>query len=51
MVGMFASHQKFFAVPLVMYEHDMYEVSRLYNIGKLAFQNFRTPVFQEIPVR
>ena len=44
---MFISHQKFFDVPLVMYEH-VYEVSSLYDIGKLAFQN---PCFQEITVR
>ena len=44
---MFLSHQKFFDVPLVMYEH-VYEVSSLYDIGKLAIQN---PCFQEITVR
>ena len=40
MIGMFVSHQKFFAVPLVIYEHE-YEVSSLYryDIGKLGFQN------------
>ena len=35
---MFVSYQKFFAVPLVVYEH-VYEVSSLYYIGKLGFQN------------
>jgi len=38
MIEMFVSNQKLFAVPLVMYEH-LYEVSSLYNIGKLGFQN------------
>ena len=35
---MFVSYQKCFAVPLVVYEH-VYEVSSLYYIGKLGFQN------------
>ena len=35
---MFVSYQNFFAVPLVVYEH-VYEVSSLYYIGKLGFQN------------
>ena len=35
---MFVSYQIFFAVPLVVYEH-VYEVSSLYYIGKLGFQN------------
>ena len=35
---MFVSYQKFFAVPLVVYEH-VYEVLSLYYIGKLGFQN------------
>ena len=35
---MFVSYQQFFAVPLVVYEH-VYEVSSLYYIGKLGFQN------------
>ena len=35
---MFVSYQKFFAVPLVVYEH-VYEVSSLYYIEKLGFQN------------
>ena len=35
---MFVSYQKIFAVPLVVYEH-VYEVSSLYYIGKLGFQN------------
>ena len=35
---MFVSYQHFFAVPLVVYEH-VYEVSSLYYIGKLGFQN------------
>ena len=38
MMKMFVSYQKFFAVPLVVYEH-VYEVSSLYYIGKLGFQN------------
>ena len=38
MIGMFVSYQKNYAVPLVIYEH-VYEVSSLYNIGKLGFQN------------
>ena len=38
MIRMFVSYQKFFAVPLVVYEH-VYEVSSLYYIGKLGFQN------------
>ena len=38
MIKMFVSYQKFFAVPLVVYEH-VYEVSSLYYIGKLGFQN------------
>ena len=38
MLKMFVSYQKFFAVPLVVYEH-VYEVSSLYYIGKLGFQN------------
>ena len=35
---MFVSHLNCFAVPLVVYEH-VYEVSSLYDIGKLDFQN------------
>ena len=35
---MFVSYQNLFAVPLVVYEH-VYEVSSLYYIGKLGFQN------------
>ena len=35
---MFVSYQKNYAVPLVIYEH-VYEVSSLYDIGKLGFQN------------
>ena len=35
---MFVSHQKNYAMPLVIYEH-VYEVSSLYDIGKLGFQN------------
>ena len=38
MIRMFVSYQKFFAVPLVVYEH-VYEVSSLYYIEKLGFQN------------
>ena len=38
MIRMFVSYQQFFAVPLVVYEH-VYEVSSLYYIGKLGFQN------------
>ena len=35
---MFVSYQKNYVVPLVIYEH-VYEVSSLYDIGKLGFQN------------
>ena len=35
---MFVSYQKNYAVPLVIFEH-VYEVSSLYDIGKLGFQN------------
>ena len=38
MIRMFVSYQKNYAVPLVIYEH-VYEVSSLYDIGKLGFQN------------
>ena len=38
MIRMFVSHQNFSAAPLVVYEH-VYEVSSLYYIGKLGFQN------------